>query len=87
MKKVLLFYQKYCPFCVAAFKYLDELKEENPAYAGIEIETVDELKDKARADSYDYWYVPTLYVDGVKLHEGALTKPKLRDVLEKALEE
>ena len=86
MKKVMLFYQTYCPFCVAAHKYLDELTAENPAYAQIEIEKIEENRERERADKYDYWYVPTLYVDGEKLHEGALTKQKLREVLDAALE-
>ncbi len=80
------FHQKYCPFCVAANKYLAELIAENPGYGGLEIEKIDENRERARADRYDYWYVPTFYVDGVKLHEGVLTKEKLRKVLDAAME-
>jgi murein tripeptide amidase MpaA len=35
------------------------------------------------ADKYDYWYVPCFFADGVKLHEGASTKEKIRAVLDK----
>ena len=87
MKKVMYFYQPFCPFCVAASNYLSELIAENPAYGKIEIERIDETREWARADRYDYWYVPTLYVDGRKLHEGALTKAKLKEVLNAAMEE
>lgn len=85
MKKVLLFVLKNCPYCVEALRYQKELMKENPAYAGVGIEIVDEQKEKARADSYDYYYVPTYYVDGVKLHEGALDKAIVRKVLDSAL--
>ncbi len=85
MKKVLLFVLKNCPYCVEALRYQEALVRENPAYAGISIEIVDERKEKARADSYDYYYVPTYYVDGVKLHEGALDRGIVKKVLDSAL--
>ena len=47
---------------------------------------IDELLDPGTADRYDYWYVPTFYVDGNKLHEGACSKEKVRQILEKAAE-
>ena len=37
------------------------------------------------ADSLDYWYVPTYFVDGVKLLEGVPTKEKVEAVLRAAL--
>ena len=40
--KIKLFYLKHCPYCKSAFKALDELKEENPLYKKIEIETIEE---------------------------------------------
>ena len=68
MKKMLFFYQESCPYCRSA----------------IEIEMVDELREPERADRYGYWYVPTIYVDGEKLHEGALSREKLEAVLRRA---
>ena len=87
MKKVMYFHQRFCPFCLEANRYLSELIAENPAFGEIEIEKIDENRERARANRYDYWYVPTFYVDGKKLHEGALTKEKLRQVLDAAMEE
>ncbi len=87
MKKILYFHQRFCPFCVAANRYLADLIAENPVYGKIEIEKIDENKEWDRANRYDYWYVPTFYVDGKKLHEGALSKGKLREVLDAALED
>ena len=41
MKKIKLFYQERCPFCIRAFKYINELKEENNEYNKIELERSD----------------------------------------------
>lgn len=84
MKKMLFFYQESCPYCRSALRDMKALMAENPSYAAIEIEMVDELREPERADRYDYWYVPTIYVDGEKLHEGALSREKLEAVLRRA---
>ena len=64
---------------------MDELKEERPEYKAVEVKIVDENREKALADCLDYWYVPTYFVDGVKVHEGVPTMEKVRKVYEKAL--
>jgi thioredoxin 1 len=86
MKHILMFYQKWCPYCRKAFAWIDELKRENPAYAVIQIEAVDEEVEPERADSYDYYYVPTFYIDGKKVHEGAVSKEIIADVFRKVVE-
>ena len=63
----------------------DELKAERPEFQAVEVKIVDENREKALADSLDYWYVPTYFVDGVKVHEGVPTMEKVRKVYEKAL--
>jgi len=45
-----------------------------------------EKKEPAVAEKFDYWFVPTIYSDGVKVHEGALSKEKLKEILASALE-
>lgn len=62
MEKIKLFYQPRCPFCKRAFAFIDELIAENPEFAKIEIERIDELEQPAYADQFDYYYVPTFYV-------------------------
>lgn len=81
MKQVKMFYQERCPFCKWAFKYIDELKKEHPEFADIKIEKIDEIKEPEVADQYDYYYVPTFYVDGQKVHEGAIYKPEMEKLL------
>lgn len=85
MKEILYFYLPSCPFCRQADKILKELMEENPEYAQLKIKQIDESRQKELADSYDYYFVPCFYVDGVKQHEGVCTKNKVKAVLDKAL--
>ncbi len=85
MKAVKLFIQPRCPFCVKALKYIAEAKASNADLAEIEIEVIDELKEPELADQYDYYYVPTLYIDGVKVHEGAIYAEEMESLLRKAL--
>lgn len=85
MKEVTFFMMKYCPYCVRAQKWLDELLAEHPEYKQIPMKVIDERRQPDIADRYDYYYVPTFYVDGVKLHEGAATKEKIEYVLKKAM--
>jgi len=85
MKKILMFHFASCPYCRAAMNYLQELTEENPEFATVEIEKIDEKIHPEIADKYDYWYVPTFYVDGQKVHEGACTKKIVENVLRASL--
>ena len=85
MKKVVLFHFAGCPYCRAAQNYIDEITREQPELASVEIEKIDEKLHPEIAEKYDYWYVPTFYVDGVKVHEGACTKKIVEDVLRGAL--
>lgn len=85
MKKVIAFYLERCPHCKKAFKIIDELKSENPKYSNIEIEFIEESKNAKIANEYDYYLVPTFYVEGVKIHEGVPTVEKIQKVLEEAI--
>lgn len=87
MAKLKVFYLPLCPFCKKAFKYIEELKEEYPEFKEVEIEKIDEAKDAALADSYDYYYVPTFYLNEKKVHEGGIFKDEVKALLQKALDE
>lgn len=85
MKKVTMFYLEDCPHCKKAIKMIDVLKEKNPQYSNIQIEKIEESKNVHIAKAYDYYYVPTFYVDGVKLHEGVPSLEKIEAVLKAAI--
>lgn len=85
MKKVKAFYLENCPHCKRAFKMIDDLKSQNSNYSQIDIEYIDESKNVQIASAHDYYFVPTFYVDGIKIHEGVPTIEKIEEVLKKAL--
>ncbi|MFI3318667.1 MAG: thioredoxin [Rikenellaceae bacterium] len=67
-----------------ALAYIEQIKREREDLAGVEIELVDELKEAARADRYDYYYVPTFYLGDEKLSEGTVTMSKVLEILERS---
>ena len=85
MKKVLLFYFPACPYCRIAIKWIQQLQKEHPDLAQVHIEMVDERRQRDRAEQYDYYLVPTFYIDGKKVHEGIVSKEIVRSVLQQAL--
>ncbi len=86
MKPVKLFYLKDCPFCKKALRWMDEARAAHPELAAVEVELIEESEDPATADQYDYYYVPTFYVGGEKVHEGGIWPDEVEAVLRKALE-
>ena len=46
---------------------------------------VDEAAEPAYADTFDYYYVPCYYVDGVKVHEGGIYPDEVEAILRKAM--
>lgn len=86
MKEITMFMKAGCPYCREAFDYIDELKKEDARYASLKIKEIDEEKEAELANTFDYYYVPTFYVDGEKLHEGLPSKEAVKEVLDAALE-
>ncbi len=86
MKRVQLFYLKNCPFCKKALQYIDTVKASVPELADLQIELIEESEEPAVADQYDYYYVPTFYINGVKVHEGGIYPDEVEPLLRKALE-
>ena len=84
MKEVILFTMKFCPYCINAKKYMKELFKDNPEYKEVPLRIVDENLECNFAENFDYYYVPTYYVDGVKVHEGVPTKEIVEDVFKAA---
>ncbi len=85
MKEVIMFELAACPHCKRAKKWMEELIAEYPEFGTVEVKHIDEGLQAQLASQYDYFYVPSYYVDGVKVHEGAATKEKILDVYRSAL--
>lgn len=87
MKPIKMFMMKTCPYCQKAFGWMDECKQEHPEYSALDIEMIDEREQPDVANQFDYYYVPTYYVDGVKVHEGAASRQIIDEVFAKAYSE
>ena len=83
-----MFYLESCGYCVKAFRALEELYAEEPAYRELTITKIEESRQPEIADRYDYYAVPTFYVDGEKLFEARLfmSYEDIRDGVKKALD-
>ncbi|HEY5562122.1 MAG TPA: thioredoxin family protein [Clostridiaceae bacterium] len=85
MKVLTILITDWCPHCNRAIKWLKEIKEEDSRFKEVEITIIDEEKQPELSEKFDYYYVPTYYVDGVKIHEGATSKDQLIEALEVAV--
>jgi thiol-disulfide isomerase/thioredoxin len=86
MKPVTMFITSWCPYCKRAISWIDELKKENPQFVNIEVKIVDEERNPEISKKFDYYYVPTYYIEDTKIYEGGKTKDIVRAVFEKAIE-
>ena len=91
MKTATIFYLTTCPYCVKGHKALNELQAENPAYAAIKAQWIEESQNAALADTYDYYSVPSIFDGKQKLFECQATmgydeiKEGFRQALDKLL--
>lgn len=85
MKKLTILITDWCPYCKRALEWLKDIKKEDPRFSEISVTIIDEEKEPELSKKFDYYYVPTYYVDDIKLHEGATTKYQLIDALEETL--
>ncbi len=91
MKSVLAFRMNGCPYCAQALKAVKDLAAENEKYASVVIEWVEENEHPEISAKYDYYYVPSMFIDGVKVYEARRgekyeeCRENVRRVLESAL--
>lgn len=84
MKNITMFITDWCPHCKRALTWIEEVKAENPKYKDIKVEVIDEEKHPEVSKEYDYYYVPTYYVEKNKIYEGGTTKDTVRMAFEEA---
>ncbi len=71
MKKLIVFYLEGCPYCLNARRAIAELAAEMPEFSEIELEWINERKEAALADRYDYYRVPSIFCGDKKLYEAS----------------
>ena len=72
MKKITVLHLDDCPYCHNAKRAMDEIKAANPEFGKLEIEWIEESRqpELAKAHAKDYYYVPSVFVDGKKIYEA-----------------
>ncbi|WP_314624615.1 glutaredoxin domain-containing protein [uncultured Selenomonas sp.] len=72
MKKITVLYMDGCPYCRNAARAMDELEKAYSAYEAVPVEWIEETREgeKAQAFAKEYYYVPSMFVDGEKLYEA-----------------
>lgn len=58
-----MFHITECKYCDFAKQAIAELKKENPEYEKVEIEMINEDEHPEIIENYDYWSVPSLFID------------------------
>lgn len=80
-----------CPFCRQARQILQNLAEENPAYAAVTFNRIDEVAQPDLAAQYDYEKCPSFFLGKEKLYEAnpawsaRETETRLRQMLDDLL--
>lgn len=88
-KEILLFSRDDCGYCAKAHKAIAELKAENPAYGTLPLREVEETREPEFIEKFDYYAVPTLYLDGVKKFEAhiGMGYDEIKDAVKRVFDE
>ena len=88
-KEILLFSRDDCGYCAKAHKAIAELKAENPAYGTLSLREVEETREPEFIEKFDYYAVPTLYLDGVKKFEAhiGMGYDEIKDAVKRIFDE
>ena len=88
-KEILLFSRDDCGYCAKAHKAIAELKAENPAYCTLSLREVEETREPEFIEKFDYYAVPTLYLDGVKKFEAhiGMGYDEIKDAVKRVFDE
>ena len=72
MKTLTILHMSFCPYCRMARRAVQELQAEDARFAAVPVRWIEENAQRAEAEAFtDYWYVPSLYLDGRKLYEAS----------------
>lgn len=91
MKNILAFYLVGCPYCANAYRAIDELKAENPAYEKITIDWHDDANAQELYKTHHYDYCPNMWFDTELQYEAKpgesyeQTKAYIKTVFDNAL--
>ncbi|MFO7612271.1 MAG: hypothetical protein R6W99_07295 [Clostridia bacterium] len=65
---------------------MKEAIDGNHLYGNLEIRIIDELLHPFLASKYDYYYMPTFFIEDEKVHEGIATRDVIERIFKQALD-
>lgn len=70
MKKLTMIEMEGCPYCANAHRAMETLRAEG--YEAVQVDFIDENKEPAKTEPFagQYYYVPSIFMDGEKLYEA-----------------
>ena len=70
MKKLTMIEMEGCPYCANAHRAIETLRAEG--YEAVQVDFIDENKEPAKTEPFagQYYYVPSIFMDGEKLYEA-----------------
>ncbi len=72
MRTLTILHLNSCPYCHMARRAVQELQAEDARFSAVPVRWIEENVQYAEAQAYpDYWYVPSLYLEGEKLYEAS----------------
>lgn len=81
MKELKIFILENCPFCKRALAYLEQYDLKD-----VKVKLIDERKESAIANEYDYYFVPSFFLNEEKIHEGAIDEEGMRKLVNRILQ-
>lgn len=81
MSQITMYHFEGCPACSNAKQWIRELRQEKPDLKDVLVELVDVYKTPNFKAPAPFQYVPTFFVDGKKVLEGAVSKDKVESIL------
>ncbi|HHT08467.1 MAG: glutaredoxin family protein [Christensenellales bacterium] len=85
MANITLYHFEGCPACGHAKEWMKELRAEKPELKAVEVEMVDVHKTPNFVPPEPFYYVPTFFVDGKKVLEGAVSKEEIEKVMRRGI--
>ena len=70
MKTLTMIEMEGCPYCANAHRAMEALRAEG--YEAVQVDFIDENKEPAKTEPFagQYYYVPSIFMDGEKLYEA-----------------
>ena len=79
MDEIEIFYLRGCPYCENAKRAVAELLRTEPAYGALTLRWIAENEERALADSYDYYRVPSVFCLASSVGEQEQIRLSLHD--------